>query len=57
VEDEVASPQLQPVDGGSAAWRLLCAAFVFEALLWGEASNCSLLHYALSPGPILIANT
>ncbi|KAI8799410.1 major facilitator superfamily domain-containing protein [Cladochytrium replicatum] len=24
-----------PVDGGSAAWRLLCAAFVFETLLWG----------------------
>ncbi|KAJ8131188.1 hypothetical protein O1611_g2438 [Lasiodiplodia mahajangana] len=26
---------LAPVDGGSAAWSLLCAAFVFEALLWG----------------------
>jgi len=26
---------LPPVDGGKAAWRLLCAAFVFEALLWG----------------------
>ncbi|CAO2647664.1 Nn.00g085860.m01.CDS01 [Neocucurbitaria sp. VM-36] len=24
-----------PVDGGLAAWRLLLAAFVFEALLWG----------------------
>ncbi|EXJ92425.1 hypothetical protein A1O3_00976 [Capronia epimyces CBS 606.96] len=27
--------ELAPIDGGSAAWRLLCAAFVFEALLWG----------------------
>ncbi|KAF7946370.1 hypothetical protein EAE96_009368 [Botrytis aclada] len=27
--------QLKPVDGGSAAWRLLIAAFVFEAILWG----------------------
>ena len=26
---------LQPIDGGAAAWRLLMAAFVFEALLWG----------------------
>ncbi|GAD97227.1 hypothetical protein FG11573.1 [Paecilomyces variotii No. 5] len=27
--------ELAPVDGGPAAWRLLCAAFMFEALLWG----------------------
>lgn len=27
---------LAPTDGGPAAWRLLCAAFMFEALLWGE---------------------
>jgi hypothetical protein len=26
---------LAPTDGGKAAWRLLCTAFVFEALLWG----------------------
>ncbi|KAF2824631.1 MFS general substrate transporter [Ophiobolus disseminans] len=26
---------LPPIDGGYAAWRLLLAAFVFEALLWG----------------------
>ncbi|POS71618.1 hypothetical protein DHEL01_v209984 [Diaporthe helianthi] len=26
---------LAPIDGGSAAWKLLCAAFVFEAMLWG----------------------
>lgn len=24
-----------PIDGGRAAWRLLLAAFIFEALLWG----------------------
>lgn len=28
--------ELAPVDGGAAAWRLLCAAFMFEALLWGD---------------------
>ncbi|KAJ6780997.1 hypothetical protein PWT90_09038 [Aphanocladium album] len=27
--------QLAPVDGGMAAWRLLFAAFMFEACLWG----------------------
>ncbi|CEL06644.1 Putative Monocarboxylate transporter 12 [Aspergillus calidoustus] len=27
--------ELAPVDGGPAAWKLLCAAFVFETLLWG----------------------
>lgn len=26
---------LPPYDGGTAAWRLLLSAFVFEALLWG----------------------
>ncbi|EXJ74679.1 uncharacterized protein A1O5_01372 [Cladophialophora psammophila CBS 110553] len=26
---------LNPVDGGRAAWKLLLAAYVFEALLWG----------------------
>lgn len=26
---------LPPLDGGVAAWRLLIAAFIFEALLWG----------------------
>jgi predicted MFS family arabinose efflux permease len=29
------TPVLPPIDGGLAAWRLLLAAFVFEALLWG----------------------
>jgi hypothetical protein len=28
--------EIAPVDGGSAAWGLLCAAFVFETLLWGK---------------------
>lgn len=31
--------ELAPVDGGGAAWRLLCAAFVFETLLWGETPD------------------
>ncbi|KAI1427776.1 major facilitator superfamily domain-containing protein [Xylaria sp. FL1777] len=30
-----AEQELAPVDGGPAAWRLLAAAFIFEALLWG----------------------
>ena len=29
------APALPPTDHGPAAWRLLIAAFVFEALLWG----------------------
>jgi hypothetical protein len=29
--------ELAPVDGGPAAWKLLCAAFVFETLLWGKS--------------------
>ncbi|KAJ8611509.1 hypothetical protein MRB53_037916 [Persea americana] len=42
VEEEEESPNderieqgLAPTDGGLAAWRLLAAAFMFEALLWG----------------------
>ncbi|KAI1165166.1 major facilitator superfamily domain-containing protein [Nemania serpens] len=35
VNDIRAEQTLAPVDGGPAAWKLLCAAFVFEALLWG----------------------
>jgi hypothetical protein len=34
-DSETAPQSLQPVDGGIAAWRVLIAAFVFEALLWG----------------------
>lgn len=28
--------ELAPIDGGTSAWRLLWAAFVFETLLWGK---------------------
>ena len=28
--------QLEPADRGLAAWKVLCAAFMFEAVLWGE---------------------
>ncbi|KAL2060392.1 hypothetical protein VTL71DRAFT_9787 [Oculimacula yallundae] len=34
-EENVVIQQLLPVDGGAAAWKVLIAAFVFEALLWG----------------------
>lgn len=27
---------IEPADRGSTAWKLLGAAFVFEALLWGK---------------------
>lgn len=33
---ELTGQELAPTDGGPAAWRLLVAAFVFEALLWGN---------------------
>lgn len=29
-------PELEPVDRGLAAWRVLITAFVFEAVFWGE---------------------
>ncbi|KAK0347786.1 hypothetical protein LTR91_004516 [Friedmanniomyces endolithicus] len=32
---EVDGHSLPPYDGGTAAWRMLLSAFVFEALLWG----------------------
>jgi hypothetical protein len=32
---------LEPVDSGAAAWKLLGAAFVFEALFWGKVSTHS----------------
>ncbi|KAI0509761.1 major facilitator superfamily domain-containing protein [Xylaria bambusicola] len=35
VESVRVEQELAPVDGGPAAWKLLCAAFMFEALLWG----------------------
>ena len=34
---------LPAADGGLAAWRLLIAAFVFEALLWGQSLSLSQL--------------
>jgi len=36
---ELTGQGLAPTDGGPAAWRLLVAAFVFEALLWGNQSS------------------
>lgn len=42
---EVNGHSLPPYDGGKAAWRLLLAAFVFEALLWG---GCLILKPMLS---------
>lgn len=38
-QDDTIDSQLQPADHGSAAWKLLCVAFVFEAFLWGECSS------------------
>jgi hypothetical protein len=35
-EQGITDNWLKPVDGGLAAWRVLLAAFMFEAILWGE---------------------
>lgn len=36
---DIVVQQLKPVDGGPDAWKVLIAAFVFEALLWGISYN------------------
>jgi len=36
-EPATGTQSLPPCDSGSAAWRLLLSAFVFEALLWGAS--------------------
>jgi hypothetical protein len=36
---DIVVQQLKPVDGGPDAWKVLIAAFVFEALLWGISHN------------------
>lgn len=38
-EQNITDNRLKPVDGGLAAWRVLLAAFMFEAILWGEICN------------------
>lgn len=42
LEEEARGPefQLAPADRGLPAWKLLGAAFVFEALLWGLCQTC-----------------
>jgi len=35
-EQDITDNRLKPVDGGLAAWRVLLAAFMFEAILWGN---------------------
>lgn len=42
---DTASLVLPPSDGGKAAWTLLLAAFVFEALLWGRHISPLLTQY------------
>ncbi|TPX17724.1 uncharacterized protein E0L32_002825 [Thyridium curvatum] len=43
--------ELSPIDGGAAAWKLLCAAFVFETLLWGFPLSFGVFqeHYSKIP--------
>ena len=43
--DDALVQQLEPADGGLAAWRLLVAAFVFEALLWGKLPPLSIFGH------------
>ena len=38
--------ELPPADRGVAAWRLLGAAFVFEALLWGISAPSRSSYWA-----------
>ena len=37
-ESEGVEQQLEPADGGAAAWKVLFATFMFEAVLFGEHS-------------------
>jgi len=37
--NEIITQSLRPVDGGYSAWKVLIAAFVFDALLWGKDST------------------
>lgn len=43
-----ATPPLEPADRGAAAWRLICVAYVFEALLWGEVKRAVMLAHCLN---------
>ncbi|PGH07568.1 hypothetical protein AJ79_06238 [Helicocarpus griseus UAMH5409] len=49
--DSRTDQELAPIDGGPAAWRLLCAAFMFEALLWGFPLSFGVFqeHYSKIP--------
>lgn len=51
-----AEQALAPVDGGSAAWRLLCATFVFEALLWGFPLSFGVFQEYYSKTPEFAGN-
>jgi len=48
--------QLKPADGGPAAWRLLCAAFVFEAVLWGFPISFGIFQNYYSHLPELMSS-
>lgn len=49
-------PQLPPTDGGRAAWRVLCAAYVFEALFWGFPSSYGVFQAYYSSLPQFAAD-
>lgn len=42
-DTRVVQQHLEPADSGPAAWRLLGAAFVFEALFWGKTFHINFL--------------
>ena len=42
--EAITEQQLERADGGVVAWRNLLAAFMFEALLWGERCAYMFLH-------------
>ena len=39
--DDVEDGDLEPIDRGRAAWRMLMSAFIFESLLWGKSPSHS----------------
>jgi hypothetical protein len=47
-ENQESGGQLAPTDGGPAAWKLLWAAFTFEAILWGKPTSHSMFRFLLT---------
>ncbi|OAA64858.1 Major facilitator superfamily transporter [Cordyceps fumosorosea ARSEF 2679] len=53
---QIEQPQLAPVDGGVAAWRVLLAAFMFEGCLWGFPMSYGVFQQYYSTIPEFAGN-